>query len=292
MNYFKSALFISLMLVLLSMKSDKKAWQYFNEKGKKITYDQMMKKLVEADVVFFGELHNNAISHWMELEIAKDLVAQKKKKVVMGAEMFESDQQLLINEYLSGKVSEKNFESQARLWPNHSTDYAPVLEVAKDNKVPFIATNIPRRYAAFVNKNGLDKLTELDDEAKKYIAPLPIKYDPEVGCYKEMMAMMAHMPGARGKKSHIAEAQAIKDATMAHFILQNHKEGQLFFHFNGSYHSDKHEGIIWWLKQEHPELNILNITTLEQSNLDSLAKDDQQLANFILITDKDFTKTY
>jgi len=284
---------IPLLILLMAMKSDKAAYQYFTPKGKKISYGKMMKQIEGADVVFFGELHNNAMSHWMELEIAKDLVAAKGENLVMGAEMFEADGQLLIDEYLSGKVKKKYYDDQARLWPNYKTDYAPLLKLAKDNKLKFIATNVPRRYAAIVNGGGFEALNDLSDEAKKYMAPLPIKYDATVGCYKKMEAMMAHMPGAKHGASNIAKSQALKDATMAHFILKNWTKGQTFYHFNGSYHSDNHEGIVWWLKQQNPKLKILTITTIEQENLDSVADTaDLSRADFIFTVDEDITKTY
>ena len=286
-------LVIPLLLSLMAMKSDKPAYRYFTDKGKTVSYDKMIKQLQTADIVFFGEQHNNAISHWMELEIAKDLATAKGKNLVMGAELFEADGQLLIDEYLSGKVAKKYFEEQARLWPNHKTDYAPLLKVAKDNGTPFIATNIPRRYAALVNKGGFEALNKLSDEAKKYIAPLPVNYNPDVACYKEMRDMMAHMPGAKHGAENIAKAQAIKDATMAHFILKNYSEGNLFLHFNGSYHSDNHEGIVWWIKQKNPELKIITISTVEQDNLNKIENtDDLKLADFILTVDSDVTKTY
>ncbi len=292
MNLIYKTLVIILSISLLSMTSDKSPYQLFNKSGKKVSFEKMIKEISDADIVFFGELHNNALSHWMEFEIAKSLYFVKKEKLIIGAEMFEADQQLLIDEYINGIIEKKYFEDQARLWDNHKTDYAPVIDFAQEQKIRFIATNIPRRYAAYVNKHSLQALDSLPDEAKKYIAELPVKYDPEVACYKQMSEMMAGMPGARHKKSYIAEAQAIKDATMAHFILNNLKSGDLFFHFNGSYHSDNYEGIVWWIKQTNPELKIVTISTTEVSDIDSISEADIKKADFILQTDEDFTKTY
>ena len=47
---------------------------------------------------------------------------------------------------------------------------------------------------------------------------------------------------------NLPKAQAAKDATMAHFILKNFDPNKLFLHFDGSYHSDNYEGIVWWIK--------------------------------------------
>lgn len=232
MKFFSKLGLIALVVFLISAATEKKAYEIFKESGKKTDYEKMLKDISDADIVFFGELHDNPISHWFELELTKDLYAARGKKLVMGAEMYEADGQLLIDELIAGKIKYKDYESQARLWPNHKTDYAPILKFAVENKIPFVATNIPRRYAAIVSASGLNALDSLPDESKKFIAPLPIKYDPEVACYKEMLEMMGGH-GNPEKMKNLPAAQAIKDATMAHFILENYKQGDLFYHFNG-----------------------------------------------------------
>ena len=282
----KLTIIVLLAFSLMAMKSDKRAFQLFSTKGKTVEYKDVLKAIKKADIVFFGELHNNAISHWMEYELAKDLIADKGDKVVLGAEMYEADGQLLIDEYLSDLVKYKYFKGQARLWPNDPTDYKPLLQLSHDNKIPFIATNVPRRYASAVNKGGFEILEKFSDEAKQYFAPLPITYDGNVACYKSMQEMM----GAHG--ANIAKAQGLKDATMAYFIMKNWKKGQTFLHFNGSYHSDNYEGIVWHLKQKYPKLNIVTITTVEQAQLDTIDEDIQKQADFILVVDEDVTKTY
>jgi len=284
----KSKLIIVVLMAfsLMAMKSDKRAFQLFNTNGKVVAYKDVLKAISKADIVFFGELHNNAISHWMEYELAKDLIAKKGDKVVLGAEMYEADGQLLINEYLSDLVKYKYFKGQARLWPNDPTDYKPLLQLSFDNKIPFIATNVPRRYASAVNKGGFEILEQFSDEAKQYFAPLPITYDGNIACYKSMQEMM----GKHG--ANIAKAQGLKDASMAYFIMKNWKEGQTSLHFNGSYHSDNYEGIVWHIKQKYPDLKIVTISTVEQEKMDSIDKETQAKADFILVVDEEVTKTY
>jgi len=273
-------------LLLMSMSSDKKAYQFFNKKGKALSYKKLLKEVEGADIIMFGELHNNAISHWMEFQLTKDLVEEKGDKLVLGAEMYEADGQLLVDEYLSGLVKYKYFKAQARLWPNDPTDYSPLLKLAKKNNIPFIATNVPRRYAAAVNGGGFEILDKFSDEAKKYIAPLPITYDAELECYSSMQKMM----GEHG--ANIAKAQGLKDATMAYFILKNWEKGKTFIHYNGSYHSDSYQGIVWYLKNSNPKLKIVTITTTEQDNLEEIDDETVKVADFILVVDQNVTKTY
>ncbi len=81
-------------LLLFAFKSDKKAYQIFDYKGKERQYAQIPEAAKEADVILFGEFHNNPIDHWLEQELSKDLYADKKEKLILSAEMFESDDQI------------------------------------------------------------------------------------------------------------------------------------------------------------------------------------------------------
>ena len=239
--------------------------------------------------------------------------------------MFESDDQLKIDEYFSGAISQKSFEKEARLWNNYKTDYKPLLEFAKDSGLKFVATNIPRRYASLVSKKGFDGLKDLTAESKKYIAPLPIEVDLDLPGYKAMDEMfkshgpsgggmpamkpktgdttkkmpeeMPHkMPVEQQKKNPMAEkfkmAQASKDATMAHFILKNMSEDKKFLHYNGSYHSKDFEGIVWFIKKHAPNFKILTIANEAQDDLEDLKEDFENLGDFILITPSNMTTTY
>ncbi len=285
---------VLMMVAGLIFAQQKPAYVIFNNKGEKVDYGKMVSTLKGADIVFFGELHNNPIAHWLEFQIAKDLYAAKKKDLVIGAEMFESDNQLIIDEYFKDFISTRSFEDECRLWPNYKTDYKPILEFARKNGVKLVATNIPRRYASMVAKGGFDALKKLSPEAKKYIAPLPINYDPNLPCYKNMLKMPAHMKGMMGPamNPNFPKAQAIKDATMAHFILVNLKKGQLFYHFNGAYHSDDHQGIVWYIKTQDKTKKVFTISTVQQSDLSKIDDDTKKKADFIIVVPEDMTTTY
>lgn len=285
----KNQLFlIVLFFVFAAFKADKPAYSLFNKDGKSVKYAKMLKQIEDADIVLFGELHYNPIAHWLQLELTKDLYELKKEKLVLGAEMFESDNQVILNEYLDSLITNSSFESEARLWPNYKTDYKPLVEFANKNHLKFIATNVPRRYASLVNKKGFEGLEELSDEAKSFLPPLPINYDAELNCYKSMMEMA-------GMGSHVTpnfpKAQAIKDATMAHFILENWSEGKIFLHYHGAYHSANFESIYWHLKQANPDLNIVTITTVSQKDVAELTEENTGEADYTLCVDEDMTST-
>lgn len=286
----KKILLLSLAVItLLSMKNDKPAYRLFDQNGRKASYKDLIKEASEADIVFFGELHDNPICHWLEYEITSDLYAERGKNLILGAEMFESDNQLIVNEYLAGLIKEKNFEAEARLWPNYKTDYKRLLNFARDSSLSFIATDIPRRYAAMINKSGFEALNTLDKDAYQFIAPLPIKYDSTLSCYADMYKMMGDSPTHATR--NLSMAQASKDATMAYFILKNFAKGKTFLHFNGSYHSDRFQSIVWYLKQADPTLKIVTISSVEQKELDDLEKESEGLANFIIVVPETMSKS-
>ena len=119
------------------------------------------------------------------------------------------------------------------------------------------------------------------------MAPLPPAYDSTLPGYKNMMTMMA------GHASpNLPKAQAIKDATMAWFILKNYKPGSLFLHFNGAYHSQNYEGILWYLRQQQPGLKYATIHTVMQKDLKKLLDEHKGSADFIICVDEDMTTTY
>ena len=267
MKKFAILLVIPIFLSIYVQAQPRAAYQLFDRNGLATDFGQMLEKSVKTQVVLFGELHNNPIAHWLQLELSRELAKKIGQNLVLGAEMFEADNQLILNEYLSGLINERNFTAEAKLWNNYATDYKPLVELAKEKSIPFIATNIPRRYAALVNRQGFEGLENLADEAKRYIAPFPPAYDPELPGYKAMLEM-AGMPAHTSQ--NFPKAQAIKDATMAHFIYKNLNRNGVFVHYHGAYHSNNYEGIFWYLRQLDEKLQIVTISTVEQDDISAL----------------------
>lgn len=283
--------FLAINILSISFAQDKKAYQLFTKEGKAVKYDKMMKDLKETDIVLIGEMHNNPICHWLELEITKDIESDINKNTVLGAEMYESDDQIVMDEYLSGQIKKKHFVTEAKVWSNNKTDYQPLVDFAKEKELKFIATNIPRRYANIVARKGLDELNNLTNEQKKFIAPIPFEVDLTMKGYKMFLDMnMGH--GSEMTPTKMAQAQGAKDATMAYFILNNWKEGQTFIHYNGTYHSDNFEGIGHYLLKMNPNLKIVTIAAVEQNAISELEDENKELANYIMAIPESMCTTY
>ena len=282
----KLFLFVLLIPVFLSFKKDKPAYILYNSNGKKITFSKMITELQKKEIILFGEIHNNPIAHWLQLELAIEL--NKSKHLILGAEMFESDNQEGLNLYLKDSIINIELDTMVRLWKNYKTDYQPLVDYAKSNDLPFIATNIPRRYAAMVHKKGgFSALDSLSIKEKSWIAPLPIPFDSEIPSYKSMLTMFA----GHGNPD-IIKAQASKDATMAYFILKYWEKNHVFLHINGSYHSNNYEGILWYIKEQNSQIKTSTISTVNQEDIHKLNKEFKGLSDYIIVVDKNMTKTY
>lgn len=280
-------LILSNFLIASHSDTDKPAYLIYSSEGETVLYSELIEQILSQDLIFFGELHNDPIAHWLQYEVAKELIADSSRKTHIGMEMFEADQQTLIDEYFSSLISESSFESEARLWSNYKTDYKPILELAKENDVKLIATNIPRRYASSVYREGLAVLDSLSGEAKQWVAPLPIEIDITIPSY----AQISEAAGGHGG-DNLIYSQAVKDATMAHFILLNMGLEERLFHLNGSYHSNNWEGIIWFIQNKVSGYNILSINTILVDDPMVVDLEELSAADFTIVIPRSMTRTY
>ncbi len=279
---------ITCFITIVISGARKPAYQIFLGNGDKATYEDLLTKAENADVVLFGEQHNNPVAHWLQRDLAGSLYQELGDSLILGAEMFERDDQKILNEYLDGLIKTKFFEREAKLWDNYETDYKPLVKFAKSKGLPFIGTNIPRRYANYVAYNGSKALDTFKEEGEQFFHPLPIRINKDLPGYQKMTKMGTH----GGEMQYLAEAQAVKDATMGHFIIEYSDEESVFLHFNGNFHSNKKTGIQWYLRQEAPELDVLTIANVYQESLKTLEKGHKGEADFVICTPDNMTKTY
>ena len=95
-------------------QEEKPAYAIYDKEGKTVTYGEMVRELAKPDVVFLGEIHNCPVTHWLEFEIARSLQEIHGPRLTIGEEMLESDVQLIVDEFLQGKIAENRFEAEAR----------------------------------------------------------------------------------------------------------------------------------------------------------------------------------
>lgn len=272
--------------VLLYSQNDG-AFVIYTAKGKKVSLEKMLNTLSKKDAVFFGEQHDNPIAHWIELQVLTKMEAEHHSELVVGFEMYEHDQQALFTQFLNKQLNEKQFKDTVRQWNNYSTDYKPLLLFMREKQLNGIATNVPRKFANLLFKKGEKALDTLSLEDKSNMVPLPFTIDSTLTQYAALKEMEQHMGG-----KHMLAAQALKDATMAFFLLESIKSGKKILHFNGAYHTDFNQGIIWYIQQAVPSLDTVSISTVTQKSINQLEKEHMNKAPFIICIAEDMTRTY
>jgi uncharacterized iron-regulated protein len=283
--FFRTLLIPALLLTACLQAQVLPVYALFDAKGRAVGHKQLVKQATAADIILFGELHNNALAHWLQLELARTLA--DAGPLVLGAEMIERDDQATLDRYLRGEIDQAALDTLARLWKNHRSDYQPLVDLARTRKLPFVATNVPRRLARAVNKGGFEALDTVPAHELPWMAVLPIPFDPELPRYKHMLTMMGDHA-----TPNTVKAQALKDATMARSIAEHARAGVRFLHFNGSFHSDYYEGISWYLQRLTPSLRRFTIATVTQAQLKHLDTEHLGKADIILVVHEELPGSY
>jgi len=281
-----------LPLCALSQDSLSNHYKIFNtSKQKAATVDDIVNDSANADVLFFGEEHSDSTDHYLEFTLFKKLAEKYPGKIALSMEMFETDCQNVLDEYLDGFIREKNFITEARAWHNYK-DYRPLIEWAKANHIPVIAANAPARYVNMANRLGLVSLEQLNKTGKSYLPPLPI--DTATGAYYEKFLQVMGGHGAMSGME-MFQAQNLWDATMGWSIARFAKahRGYKILQLNGSFHSEEKLGAAAQLKKYTPKIRMLNIATYDDENFDN--PDWNKLSkngDYIIVTDPKLPKTF
>lgn len=276
--------------------------------GKEVNLKDIADDMKNYDVLFFGEEHNDSVTHYLENKMLELMYTQFSSELALSMEMFDRDVQTVMNEYLTSDIREKNFKKDARVWSNYR-DYRPMVEFAKKNKIDVVCANAASRYTNIVGRKGQSALMALTQASKRFFAPLP--YDTASGAYyNKLMGLTNHTPSPSvndtAKKVaappmmgmggfNLVMAQSLWDATMAYSIfeyLKTHK-GKKVMQVNGRFHSDEGFAVVTQLKKYNKKLKPLIISTSSDDNFPNIdwSKYKSQ-GDYIIITDPKIPKTY
>ena len=264
-------------------------YRIFDGKGNPATLADILKAAGNSDAVFLGEQHDDAVGHAMEFEIFRQIVAQDMatRQVGLSMEMFERDVQTVVDEFLNGSITEQHFLLSSRPWGNYKTDYKPLVDLAKEKKLPVIAANAPRRYINMVSRSGRSSLDGLSKEAKGWLPPLPYN-EPSATYAAKFKALMGPSPEAQMGIDKILASQALWDAAMSNAVanyLKKNKKG-LVVHLNGSFHTESHLGTVEHLLKYRPKTRVTVVTMRYEDDFKNFDKTKHtDLGDFVVLTD-------
>lgn len=232
----------------------------------KLTWDGMLDRTDEADVIVLGELHDDHVAHLVQRAVVED-VAARRPGTVLAMEMLERDEQIVVDDYRDGVISSEEFTKLtfSGSWSGEgSWDdwYLPIIDAAHEHGAIVIAANAPRRYVTLARTDGYERLEELPGERRRFV-DWP---DPQVdGAYRRRFMNLMSSHGDDEIDPEIAEsffrAQQTWDATMAASVAGNMPgDGGASILLLGRFHSDHEGGTVQMLRRLAPGANILVIS--------------------------------
>ena len=248
-------------------------------------FEAMLADLSQADAVLVGEQHDDPNTHRLELAILEGLV-RRGATVIVSLEMFERDVQPLLDRYLTGGITEKEFLAGGRPWPRYATDYRPLIEFARARNLRVVAANVPRRMASEVSKKGLSAVEGASADRTFAAASLEC---PTSGSYFDRFGKA--MGGHQGATANFYYAQCVKDETMGESIAEAFAKttGRVtIVHVNGAFHSDFNEGAAHSARRRMPGRRVAIVSILPVADLDTLQPggEDLKRADYLLYTIK------
>jgi uncharacterized iron-regulated protein len=267
--------------------------------GQFTDFEAMAADLVQADVVFVGEQHDDPNTHRLERMVLEALAA-RKARVILSLEMFERDTQKWLDDFQAGYLSEPGFLRVSRPWPRYGTDYKPLVDFAVERQWPVLAANVPRPIASEISKAGIGVLDNKPAAEKAWFAAerqCPVGEDEYYVRFKAAMGSHPTMDALQ----RFYDAQCVKDETMAESIAKVWTAATsvstpatpkpVVVHYNGAFHSDFGLGTASRTQRRLPAAKVVVITMMPLADLKALDSvkpegEDLKRARYLVYTVK------
>ncbi|MBI5025339.1 MAG: ChaN family lipoprotein [Nitrospirae bacterium] len=184
--------------------------------AKILDMNEIINRVSDKKIIYVGEAHDRYEHHMVQLEVIKALY-KKNPKIAVGMEMFQRPFQKALDDYIAGKMDEKEFLKSSQYFKRWGFDYnlyRDIIEFAREVKIPVVALNISREIVNKVSTAGLDSLTE---EEKR---EMPESMDLTDEKYKNSLreVFKKHKGSENRNFDLFYQAQILWDETMAQSI--------------------------------------------------------------------------
>ncbi len=182
-------------------------------KAGSLDFPSFVERMASNDLVFVGEVHNNAEHHLMQVQILQALM-DCCGPVTVAMEVFRSPQQAVLDRYIAGGLTEQEF-LDAIDWdenwgfPYHL--YRPLLALARESESRVLALNVPIDLVRKVARVGLEGLST-EERAR-----LPRQIDLTVEPHRDYVrkAYLKHGRAGIPNFQFFYEAQCVYEEVMA-----------------------------------------------------------------------------
>ncbi|MEM9167969.1 MAG: ChaN family lipoprotein, partial [Planctomycetota bacterium] len=254
--------------------------------GQRISFAEMLDGLRPADVVFVGESHNDESTHHAELAIYEGLLERHRGRVVLALEMFERDVQPVLDMYLAGDIPESEFLDRARVWSQYQAAYRPLVETARQDGHPVVASNIPRELARKISRGGIEILATLDPETRSHA---PTELFANTAEYWERVdnAIRGHVGRMRMSESddgRLTSTQTLWDNTMGESCAMalDSFPRHAVVHINGAFHSQNFDGTVRQFLLRKPGASVKTVDIRPVRSPSSVPPASSSTADYIV----------
>jgi aminopeptidase N len=124
------------------------------------TLDQIIPELSKSKIIYIGEKHDQFAHHINQLLIIKKL-NERGVQLAVGMEIFKKPYQQVIDDYLAGRIYERQFLKRSQYfseWGYNYHHYKPIIDYLKTHNIPLVALNLEANITSRVAQNGMDGL--------------------------------------------------------------------------------------------------------------------------------------
>lgn len=236
--------------------------------------DKIMPKLLEKRVIFVGETHDRFDHHLNQLDIIRR-TRENSRELAIGMEFFQLPFQPVLDDYIAGKIDEKEFLRKSEYFQRWRVDYRnyrPIIRFAKEKGIPLLALDLSEELRKKIARNEMDNLSAAE------IAQLPKEIDRSNNDYREMLQSIFSMHPDSANFERFVEVQLSRDEAMAQtaaVYLQQHPKARMVILAGGG-HMVYRFGIPNRLARriDAPSVVVLN---------DSVKQYDNQVADYMLL---------
>ncbi|MBA4740381.1 MAG: ChaN family lipoprotein [Burkholderiales bacterium] len=136
--------------------------------GLKATHSTVFEEINNVDFVLLGEQHDQAQHHRWQTQMLSALLSHRDQ-IAIGLEMLPKSSQSTLDAWVNGQLSVKDFLANTGWYETWRFDvelYMPILNFARENRVPLYALNVPREVISKISSSGWDAdMTELTKPA-------------------------------------------------------------------------------------------------------------------------------
>lgn len=206
--------------------------------GKIISFANMIRVFQNVPCVFVGDDIDVSDHQIAQLEVLT-VLNDKTEKLAVGAEMFRSDSQYILDQWSNNELGKKRFIDEFNTNWDDWDRYRRLFEYSRNNGIKLIGLNVSRDLLIQVEMDGFNSLTS---DQLGNMEEISCTVEPS---YQDVIRRVRMYKGSTNNQQsflHFCEAKILGDNVMAKNIAQFHKKNpdHLLIVLAGNNHCWKH----------------------------------------------------